>query len=160
MATVEIMALNSYRVGNKPSSFVSGVGSESTKGVGEVDLVPMINVVFLLLIFFMVVGVFKATTDNNLVLPTTQVNPIAQEQSSEPQLVINRRGEISIDGQGVERVDVLGVLQKLNNAQPLLIQADANAPANDIVFVLRLASDVGFDSAGLQTTQISLSSQQ
>lgn len=150
------MSLHSFRTVKKKANFVRGVGGESSSAIGEIDLVPMINVVFLLLIFFMVVGVFRSPSDNSIDLPTTQVNAENQSQKIEPQVLINRQGEFLIDGQEVVRGSVLSALQSLTNKESLLIRADANAPANDIVFLLQLAPGAGFSSAGLQTIDQSL----
>lgn len=154
------MSSHSFRARNKKGSFVRAVEDESSKSIGEVDLVPMINVVFLLLIFFMVVGVFRSPSDNNINLPITEAIPSNLSQSYEPHVFINKEGDFFIDQKVVNRGEVLSALKKLINKESLLIQADTNAPANDIVFVLRLASDAGFSSAGLQTMSRPLSAQQ
>ena len=145
----------------KSTAFVNSIDDESTTSVGEVDVVPMINVVFLLLIFFMVVGVFRSSTDSSITLPKTQANNTTQLQELIPQVLVNQQGEFLIDGKKITaRSDVLGALQNLNNKESILIRADAEAPANDVVFVFQLAADAGFTNAGLQTVNHSLSAQQ
>ena len=144
------MPLNVNRGNDKKGSFVRGVNDNSAN-VGEVDVVPMINVVFLLLIFFMVVGVFRAAVDNAFVFPTASERDENRSQNPDPQVVINQQGEFLINAQPVARANVLAALQQLAKKDLLLLQADANAPANDILFVLQLATAAGFTNAGLQT---------
>jgi len=68
------MFLNAHGKKTQKGSFVRSVNDGTASGVGEVDVVPMINVVFLLLIFFMVVGVFRSAVDNNFVFWQKQIH--------------------------------------------------------------------------------------
>lgn len=154
------MAEHAFLSNPKHKSFVHGVRGEPASSIDEIDVVPMINVVFLLLIFFMVVGVFRSASDTNITVPATQTNATSDPQISEPQVLINEQGEFFVNGQTVVRQGILSALQNLASKESLLIKADAKAPANDIALVLQLASDVGFGSAGLQTTNQPSSTQQ
>lgn len=132
----------------KNKSFVE---SESTGGgsVRDVDLIPMINVVFLLLIFFMIAGVFRAFDETVLTLPATRMAVPAQNNTA-PQILIDNVGAVLVAGesQTIERLS--DVIRELDNTVNLVVRADSSAPANTVIRVFSLARDAGFKEVGLQ----------
>lgn len=134
----------------KHASFTH-TGTKADKRVAEVDLVPMINVVFLLLIFFMVSAVFRTMVDANIKLPGIDTKTASPDNDEQNLVSINASGDYFSGGVLVTQ-DQLGVeLQTMDPDQPLVLQADARSPAADVATVLKLAADAGIQQAGLQT---------
>ena len=120
----------------------------------EISITPMIDVVFLLLIFFMVTTTFNKESALNIKLPQ------AEGEEPEQQLkVIN----LTIDAQGTyylsgddglprelvnqKRETLKGELQKLAVVSlnlPFVINADAKTPHEAVIRALDIAGQVGF----------------
>ena len=86
----------------------------------SVDLTPMLDVVFLLLIFFMVSTRFDSPREVPIALP--QVDGSTSTQPSSNQRVqIQANGELFLDGKEVERSELEG---RLKNAKRVVLSAD------------------------------------
>lgn len=120
---------------------------KETKSDVSINLTPLIDVVFLLLIFFMVSTTFRKNTQLSVQLPH------ASTQSSETEQDIIR---ISIDSSGkyeledtVYNQDELPLLSEVlqtkyaDNA-PIMIMGDKLAPHQALVSLLELASKLNF----------------
>ncbi len=119
-----------------------------TKEEFELNLTPLIDVVFLLLIFFMVTTTFDKETELKIELP----------QAAGEQKQVKDMLEISIDSKGrffVNQHEVvnsgLATIKKAikqaagdNKAPSLLISADGQATHQAVVTVLDAASQLGF----------------
>lgn len=113
----------------------------------HINLTPLIDVVFLLLIFFMVSTTFKSTTQLNIQLPQAAT----QVTSMEKQVIkvsIDSRGYYELDGKIYEATD-LGLLSKAlalgySSESPLLIMGDKVAPHQSLVSLLEIAADLNF----------------
>lgn len=121
----------------------------------ELSMTPMIDVVFLLLIFFMVTTTFNRETKLKVQLPE------AQSEHSE----VNKHLEITIDAQGIyfinsqqlvnQRMDTLK--KALSDAaaqhkdQPLVISADAKTPHQSVITVLDVASQLNLTNITFAT---------
>ena len=86
----------------------------------SVDLTPMLDVVFLLLIFFMVSTRFDSPREVPIALP--QVGGATATQTSSNQRVqIQANGELFLDGKEVERSELEG---RLKDAKRVILSAD------------------------------------
>ena len=111
---------------------------------------PMINVVFLLLIFFLMSAQIVAP-------PPIEVTPPVAEQSDTPQDDV--RLHMSADGV-LARDDLRGAavwdtLEQMQSSAgvTVLVRADAALPAADLASVLTRLSALGFDRIQLATDQ-------
>ena len=124
----------------------------------QVNLTPLIDVVFLLLIFFMVSTTFQRESEISIDLPESSGEPIKTEKQ-----VI----EISIDGQGryfVNQQRVLDtkvttlkramrlVLDKSKDQQ-LIISADRNTPHQAVITAMDAARQLGLTRLTFATRQ-------
>jgi len=115
----------------------------------EVNLTSLIDVVFLLLLFFMVSATFEKLGRMQVELPQAQPN-VEQEQQpdritvtvdTEGQFFVNDRELVNTDIETVKRalVRVAGERRDL----PLVISADGRAPHQAVVTVMDAASQIG-----------------
>ena len=115
----------------------------------DVNLTPLIDVVFLLLIFFMVSTSFTKETHLKIDLPEA-VAEQAQAIENTVELVINSDGKYALNGQ--ELVDTkpatlkraLGDLTGTDRQVPFMITADANTPHQYVVTAMDVAGQMGF----------------
>ncbi|SBS31833.1 Biopolymer transport protein ExbD [Marinomonas aquimarina] len=115
----------------------------------NINLTPLIDVVFLLLIFFMVSTTFKQTNDLTIDLPTAANGAPSIVTQDPVEVTITRDGQFVINGQSLinERIDTLvqGLRETFNDnyERPLIITADANASYDMVMKVYDAAAQLG-----------------
>ena len=131
----------------------------STSPVEEVNinLTPLIDVVFLLLIFFMVSTTFDTTSQLKINLPEASQNEIKKE--AQPlNLMIDARGRFflnsrEISGQKSEALKA-ALEQVLNGAiRPIVIQSDAETPVQSLVTAMDVVARLGLSRVSIATTR-------
>lgn len=124
----------------------------------EINLTSLIDVVFLLLIFFMV----STTFDRQALLRLELPEAATAEAESVPQLIevtISDNGQIFIDDQLLTdntRAAVQAVLGERREAAPdapLVVRADARASHGLVVLVLDAAAAEGIGRVGIATME-------
>ena len=99
----------------------------------EVNLTSLIDVVLLLLVFFMVSTSFVKQSQISIRLPAAESTPIVDEVPEQIDIMITEQGAYLINGQELvnSRPETIrNALQKVSNGNhtlPLTISADANA---------------------------------
>jgi len=119
----------------------------------ELSLTPMIDVVFLLLIFFMVTTTFTKESMIKIQLP--QAEGLSRTQDKQLVLTIDQAGQYFLDGKAITdktKSALANALDKVANKQrALLINADARAPIQSAITVLDIASKKGFKNITFAT---------
>lgn len=125
----------------------------------EVNLTPLIDVVFLLLIFFMVSTTFTKETHLSIDLPEASGDParIAPEQI---EVSITQQGDITVNGtalvnNGLETLkSALEKVSEGDNTMPLIITADAATPHQSVVNAMDAAGQLGFIQLSITTKNV------
>ena len=113
----------------------------------EANLTPLIDVVFLLLIFFMVSTTF--THENQLRIELPEAEGEMPEAVARLDLVIQRDGAYSINGTSLTGRDLTTLVEALRRSagsdldQPLVISADAQTSHESVVRAMDAAGRVG-----------------
>ncbi len=121
-----------------------------------INLTPLIDVVFLLLIFFMVTTSFNKQTRLVLKLPEAAGEPVV-EQVERLDLLISREGIYSLNGENLINSEIKTIMAALKDASggdsgiPLSITADANATHQSVITALDAASQLGFEKLNINT---------
>ena len=109
---------------------------------GEIDLTPMLDVVFILLIFFIVTAVFVKEAGLEVEKPVASTR---QQVVAEPILIaISPLGELWMDGDIVEARDLrLRIEQRVAEmpSAAVVIQADQEAPNEQVLAIMRAARE-------------------
>jgi biopolymer transport protein ExbD len=114
------------------------VSSQKPKSLGDDDnMIPLINIVFLMLIFFMVAGHIEKTDNLNVELPLSESNTEINEQ------VV----KLYIDQTGLMQLDTLPIAQDSLTRQ--LAATLESSPSADSVHLL-VQVDSGFSAVELQ----------
>ena len=114
----------------------------------EINITAMIDVVFLLLIFFMVTTTFSRETELKIVLPDAQGTPKTAEAHLE--ITIDPEGNYYINRHEVSNRDLDTLKRALRQAAgvdkkpPLVISADAKTPHQAVIRAMDAASQLGF----------------
>ena len=127
----------------------------------DINLTPLIDVVFLLLIFFMVSTTFTRETQLSIDLPeaSSQASRVSDRSI---EISITRGGDYAINGvallnparetlqKGVEKVS------EGDTSLPMIITADSATPHQSVVTALDVAGQLGFTRLSI-TTQLTQS---
>ena len=122
-------------------------------------MTPMIDVVLLLLIFFMVTATFLNNGKLHVALP--KASPQASDQSRNSlELAITADGKMVLNGKTLlnRKTDTIKRALEaaiVNDKHPqLLIRADAQTPNQDVVTALDAAGRAGISQVGIATTPV------
>lgn len=124
----------------------------------DVNLTPLIDVVFLLLIFFMVSTTFTRETRLSVVLP--EASGVAQIEAADAvEISIAASGDYAVNGDRLSRSDestlrtVLLPLAQQSTDVPFVITADAQATHQAVVMVMDVAGQLGFVNLSITTQE-------
>ena len=118
----------------------------------QISLIPLINVIFLLLIFFMVAGSIEGVDIFEVNLPTSAEGHMKTQVPST--LYLSSDGQIAVNNDIVAMEDLKTILSTLYINDPehqINIKSDLNVPANNLVYVLNIIKEVGGQDVSLVT---------
>jgi biopolymer transport protein ExbD len=117
----------------------------------SLDLTPMLDVVFLLLIFFMLTSIF-AKPMLPLDLPEAASARVAQEP--EVSIAIQRDGSIYLNNErmtAVELPEAMAALFATGRGRDLSLQSDQGVPFGRVVEIMDLAKQAGAENISVVT---------
>ncbi|MGI9272930.1 MAG: ExbD/TolR family protein [Woeseiaceae bacterium] len=123
----------------------------------EVNMTSLIDVVLLLLIFFMVSTSFVKQSQITISLPEAESSTIAPETPEQIDIMISETGVYMVNGRELinSRPETIrNALRKVSNGDnslPLTISADANAKHQDVVTAMDVAGRLGFVQISIAT---------
>jgi len=123
----------------------------------EVNLTSLIDVVFLLLIFFMVSTSFTKQSQIAIRLPEAASTAIIEEIPQRIEIMITETGTFLVNGRELinNRPETLrNALQKVSaggDKMPMTISADANARHQHVVTAMDVAGRLGFTQISIAT---------
>ncbi|MBT8092207.1 MAG: biopolymer transporter ExbD [Gammaproteobacteria bacterium] len=123
----------------------------------EVNMTSLIDVVLLLLIFFMVSTSFVKQSQISINLPQSDSTAIVEETPQQIDIMITATGIYLINNRELinnQPKTIRNALQKVsagNNNLPLTISADANAKHQHVVTAMDVAARLGFSKVSIAT---------
>jgi biopolymer transport protein ExbD len=123
-----------------------------------INLTPLIDVVFLLLIFFMVSTTFTRETQLRVDLPEATGVPVETVDES-IEILVDESGGFRVNGQALVdgRMRTLqAAVYKISRGDttlPMIISADAQAAHQDVVLAMDAAGQMGFVHLSITTRQ-------
>lgn len=124
----------------------------------DVNITPLIDVVFLLLIFFMVTTTFQKDAELNINLPEASATDVAHN-STPIEVAVNQNGRYYINGKELTNgrpQTIQNALQEASLGQKdraLVIRGDAKANYQNVITVMDVASKLGLVNISLATAQ-------
>ena len=123
----------------------------------NINLTPLIDVVFLLLIFFMVSTTFDTTSQLKISLPEAS----EQQTSMPPQklnLLIDAKGNFFINSRELTNRKSATLKAALQRAMagsklPIVIQSDADSPVQSLVTAMDVVGQLGLKQVSIATTR-------
>jgi biopolymer transport protein ExbD len=122
----------------------------------RIDIINLIDVVFVTLIFFMLATSFTRESHLRVTLPEASPNA-ADEEETRLELVIASTGSYALSGKVLVNSRIETLLAALGEAsggdvtQPLVITADAKTPHELVVRAMDAAGRLGFSRLSITT---------
>ncbi len=123
----------------------------------EVNLTSLIDVVLLLLIFFMVSTSFVKESKISITLPEAESEAVTEEIPEQLEIMITEQGTYLVNGRELvnNRPETIrNALQTVSTGDtslPLTISADANARHQHVVTAMDVAGRLGFTRISIAT---------
>lgn len=124
----------------------------------EVNLTPLIDVVFLLLIFFMVSTTFDTTSELKIELPeASSEKPITQ--NDQVTILIDPQGVFYLNGKRLKNQNADLLLLEMhrvvgsNKETPIVIQSDAKSPVQSMITAMDVVGQMGLSRLSIATTR-------
>ena len=133
------------------------IGSDRKEEL-DVNITPLIDVVFLLLIFFMVSTTFERESEIEIMLPQAAANAVPTDEFV-MQVTIDAEGTYYVNGKRVvnSKIETLKKAMKEvagdRKDPPIILSADAQTPHQAVITVMDAARQLGFVHLNFATTQ-------
>ncbi|BCE02135.1 ExbD/TolR family protein [Marinicellulosiphila megalodicopiae] len=124
----------------------------------QVNLTPLIDVVFLLLIFFMVSTTFNKNYEQDITLPQSSSNTV-QSDDKKIEIIVDASGKISVNDQTLNKNSennlkyVLGEMS-LPKDTKFYYRADQKSPIESYVLVTQTLASMGYQNLFIVTQQL------
>ena len=122
----------------------------------SINITPLIDVVFLLLIFFMITTTFNRENRLQLTLPKTQIE-LMKIQPAQIEIVVAKDGKYTVNGRGLldRRTETLRQVLELESQGdlniPVLLIADAEATHQSVITVMDVVGQSGYFRLNIAT---------
>ena len=132
------------------------IGNNRTQDEPHIDLVPLIDVILVLIIFFVVTTTFDARSTLQVQLPTASDQKTSSPQSS-LSVLVNADGRYFVNDQEVLRTDIESLKQIIaqlagaDREQTVLLRADARTPYQAVVTAQDALGQLGFRRIAIAT---------
>jgi biopolymer transport protein ExbD len=118
----------------------------------NINITPLIDVVFLLLLFFILTTTFTSLPGFKINLPKSQ--SASQEKTNNINIFISEEGQISFDSKQINIKDLELILKekaKIGTDQMVIISADQNSKHGLIVNIMDKIKESGFSKITIAT---------
>ena len=126
----------------------------------DINLASLIDVVFILLLFFVVTTTFTRETQLRVELPeAVSGSPAEDQQLKQLEITISAEGVFSVNNQLLEKNDVASVMDALQKKSggdtqtPLSISADGKTPHQAVITAMDAAGKLGFSHLRMTTVE-------
>lgn len=125
----------------------------------EIGLAPLIDVVFILLLFFVVTTTFTRETQLKVELPEAASGTPPQTETRQLEVLVDVEGHFSLNGNPLISHDLKTLMAALSKESagdtslPLVISADGKAPHQAVVTAMDAAGKLGFAQLRITTVE-------
>ncbi|MFH1577730.1 MAG: biopolymer transporter ExbD [Candidatus Omnitrophota bacterium] len=125
---------------------------ELEHGLRQIDIAPLVDVIFQLLIFFMLTSSFIVPSGIKVNLPKAVTSQVIESKTLE--VVVSGENVIYLNGNVVNTRELMTILKGvINRSQPVLIKADRRAQLGRIVEIWDMCRDLGLSQVNIATSQ-------
>ncbi|MCE3233392.1 MAG: exbD [Rickettsiaceae bacterium] len=121
----------------------------------QISLIPMINIIFLLLVFFIIAGTIEVVDTFDLVLPKSQTGK--SKAPVDVVIYLSADGKIAVNSDVVTEQTLQTIVKTLfidDPKQQISIKSDASVPAKTVITVMNLIEKAGGSDVSLITQTV------
>ena len=140
---------------HSPSKRSFSLGTPPVSAEPEINLIPFIDVLLVVLIFLMISTTFTRYQELAITLPTANGSE-SQTDNKQVHIAVSRDGRFAINGKVMERTQISGALIELSSQSgsnkdgvsslQVNIDADARAPHQAVMSALEAARDANLSN--------------
>jgi len=126
----------------------------------DIGLAPLIDVVFILLLFFVVTTTFTRETQLKVDLPeAASGTPPEEADRKQLEVVIDAEGTFSLNGKALIKHDLATLMAALakesggDTSLPMIISADGKTPHQSVITAMDAAGKLGFAHLRITTVE-------
>lgn len=125
----------------------------------EIILIPLIDILLMLLIFFMLATTFKQSAEITINLPEASQQKLSETNPKLLDVAIDERGRFFIDRQEIVNTEIETVKRALQKAAGdrkdlvVVISADAKTPHQAVITAMDAARQLGYLKISIATQQ-------
>jgi len=125
----------------------------------DLDITPLIDVVFLLLIFFMVSTTFEHNSEINITLPSSS-KEVTEAKPDAVNVGLDAQGNVYINDRSLVNAQLETIKAALSDAlvglnePPVIISADSNATHQSVVRVMDASRQLGLVKITFATQEL------
>ena len=128
---------------------------KSKKKIKQINLIPLINIIFLMLIFFMLAGTITKIDPHNINIPES----IIKNDPSTPFLtiILKKNGAVFVDRKnkkkGLENKDYLEIL-RTRKPKEVSLKIDSETPSEYFLNILKILENENISKVIIETNYI------
>lgn len=129
-------------------------GKRASAPMAEINIIPLVDVVLVLLIIFMATTAFVNESGLKMELPTAKSKETPQNQQANLSIALTRDGKIFLNAKPSDLSSVEKAMKAAaakNSTTPVIIKGDENIEYKRIVAVMDMAKQAGLPKVALGT---------
>ena len=125
----------------------------------DINLAPLIDVVFILLLFFVVTTTFTRETQLKVDLPEAVSGTPPEVMKTPLEILVGVDGSFALNGKSLSKNDLASLMEALrlesggDKSLPVMLSADGKAPHQAVVTAMDAASKLGFAHLRITTVE-------
>ncbi|HAB91865.1 MAG: biopolymer transporter ExbD [Thiopseudomonas sp.] len=125
----------------------------------DINLAPLIDVVFILLLFFVVTTTFTRETQLKVDLPEAVSGTPPEVTKTPLEILVGVDGSFALNGKSLSKNDLASLMEALrlesggDKSLPVMLSADGKAPHQAVVTAMDAASKLGFAHLRITTVE-------
>jgi biopolymer transport protein ExbD len=124
---------------------------KKNRGTVVLEVTPLVDIVFLLLIFFLLTATYVKNPHLDINLPKASLNQVSSHKK-DLEIVIREDGELRYDNRNVSLDQLEGIMRaeySENDETIVIVRADKDARHGKVVDVMDLAKRIGFNKLAI-----------
>lgn len=117
----------------------------------EIDLIPMINIIFLLLIFFMLTGTIQKKQSQNIDRVESKFSLTTKDSEKSITIIINKDDLLFIENSGIEFNEINEQLSNLKKNTKIILDIDRETKVSTLNKILKTLKNLNFEKVFIKT---------
>ncbi|MBV9867195.1 MAG: biopolymer transporter ExbD [Abitibacteriaceae bacterium] len=122
--------------------------------MAEINIIPLVDVVLVLLIIFMATTAFVKESGLNMKLPAAKTTEVTPQENKDINIALTRNNKIYLDGKPTNEKAVLGIMMTRAKKMPdtrVIIKGDEKIEYKRVVQIMDMAKQAGLPKVALGT---------